>query len=130
MDFVFLEGLEIPCRVGCTDREREMPQSLRLNIRLGTSGVARAAATDDVSDTVDYGVARRLIAAVQGRAFRLIETVAEVLAETALGFEHVEVVQLKVWKRAPVESLKYSGVEIERRRSQSALKSDEVRAGE
>lgn len=114
MDYVFLEGLEVPCRVGCTERERQIPQSLRVDLKLGCSNFARAAETDDVNDTIDYALARQLIASVQARDYKLIETVAEVLARTALSYEHVDSVHLKLWKRAPVEGLTYSGVEITR----------------
>ena len=34
MDMLFLEGLEVPCRVGCTDPERATPQSLRVEVKL------------------------------------------------------------------------------------------------
>ena len=34
MDMLFLEGLEVPCRVGCTDPERATPQSLRVSVKL------------------------------------------------------------------------------------------------
>lgn len=116
MDVVFLEGLEIPCRVGCTEKEREYAQSLRVDIRFQSSKIQLAGKTDDLSLSIDYTIARELIAAVAHREFKLIETVAETLAQTALLNPNVEAVWVDVRKRAPVESLAFSGVSIERRR--------------
>ena len=33
LDVIFLEGLEVPCRVGCTAEERRVPQSLRVEVK-------------------------------------------------------------------------------------------------
>ena len=83
-DLLFLEGLEVPCRVGCTDPERATPQSLRVDMRLYCASLRDAAIADDLERTVDYRLAGDLIDAVQGREFLLIERVAEELAEVAL----------------------------------------------
>src|SRR5678815_3337152 len=84
MDVLFLEGLEVPCRVGCTDPERATPQSLRVSIELYCPSLRDAALADDRERTVDYRLAGELIDAVQGREFLLIERVAETLAEVVL----------------------------------------------
>src|SRR5665213_2803828 len=77
MDELFLEGLEVPCRVGCTDPERATPQSLRVGVRLFCPGLREAGVADDLEKTVDYRLAGDLIDAVQGREYLLIERVAE-----------------------------------------------------
>ena len=84
MDMLFLEGLEVPCRVGCSDPERATPQSLRVEVRLYCASLRDAALADDLERTVDYRLAGDLIDAVQGREFLLIERVAETLAEVVL----------------------------------------------
>ena len=76
-DMLFLEGLEVPCRVGCTDPERATPQSLRVDMRLYCASLRDAAIADDLERTVDYRLAGELIDAVQGREYLLIERVAE-----------------------------------------------------
>jgi dihydroneopterin aldolase len=81
MDMLFLEGLEVPCRVGCTDPERATPQSLRVEVQLFCGSLRDAALADDLERTVDYRLAGDMIAAVQGREFLLIERVAETLCE-------------------------------------------------
>ena len=78
MDMLFLEGLEVPCRVGCSDPERATPQSLRVEVQALLPVVcATPALADDLERTVDYRLAGELIDAVQGREYLLIERVAE-----------------------------------------------------
>ena len=115
-DHLFLEGLEVPCRVGCTDPERATPQSLRVDLQLYCPTLRDAAVADDLERTVDYRLAGELIDAVQGREFLLIERVAETLAEVALRNPLVERVTVGVRKRPPVQGLEWAGVRISRGR--------------
>jgi dihydroneopterin aldolase len=115
-DVLFLEGLEVPCRVGCTDPERATPQSLRVDMQLYCGSLRDAAIADDLERTVDYRLAGDLIDAVQGREYLLIERVAEELAEVALKNPLVDRVTVSVKKRPPVQGLEWAGVRITRGR--------------
>ena len=117
MDSLILEGLEVPCRVGCTDPERATPQSLRVEIELFCPSLREAGVADDLEKTVDYRLAHDLIDAVQDREFLLIERVAEVMAEVALRNPLVDHVRIGVRKRPPVQGLEWAGVRITRRRA-------------
>lgn len=117
MDVLFLEGLEVPCRVGCTAVERETLQSLRVDVHMYCPTLQQAGNDDDLAATVDYRVATEMIAEVQGREFLLIERVAETLAQVALRHPQVERVQITVRKRPPVQGLEMVGVQITRGRS-------------
>ena len=117
MDSLILEGLEVPCRVGCTDPERATPQSLRVAIELFCPSLREAGVADDLEKTVDYRLAYDLIDAVQDREFLLIERVAEVMAEVALRNPLVDHVRVSVRKRPPVQGLEWAGVRITRRRA-------------
>jgi len=116
MDMLFLEGLEVPCRVGCTDPERATPQSLRVDMQLYCGSLRDAAIADDLERTVDYRLAGDLIDAVQGREYLLIERVAEELAQVALKNPLVDRVTVSVKKRPPVQGLEWAGVRITRGR--------------
>lgn len=116
MDHLFLEGLEVPCRVGCSAPERATPQSLRVEVRLFCPALRDAGVADDLEKTVDYRLAGDLIDAVQGREYLLIESVAEVLAEVALRNPLVDHVTISVRKRPPVQGLEWAGVQITRGR--------------
>jgi dihydroneopterin aldolase len=117
MDCLYLEGLEVPCRVGCSDPERATPQSLRVGVELFCPSLREAGVADDLEKTVDYRLAYEMIDAVQGREYLLIERVAEVLAEVALRNPLVDHVTISVRKRPPVQGLEWAGVRITRRRS-------------
>jgi dihydroneopterin aldolase len=116
MDELFLEGLEVPCRVGCTDPERATPQSLRVAVRLFCPSLRDAGLADDLEKTVDYRLAGEMIDAVQGREYLLIERVAEELAALALRNPLVDHVTISVKKRPPVQGLEWAGVQITRGR--------------
>lgn len=115
-DLLFLEGLEVPCRVGCTDPERATPQSLRVDLQLYCASLREAGIADDLEQTVDYRLAGDLIDAVQGREYLLIERVAEELAQVALKNPLVDRVVVSVKKRPPVQGLEWAGVRITRGR--------------
>ena len=116
MDVLFLEGLEVPCRVGCTPAERATPQAVRVDVRLYCPTLQRAGQDDDLAATVDYRIALDLINAVQGTEYLLIERIAEVLAEVALRDPKVARAQVTVRKRPPVQGLELTGVQITRSR--------------
>ena len=116
MDMLFLEGLEVPCRVGCSDPERATPQSLRVEVRLYCASLREAGIADDLEKTVDYRLAGDMIDAVQGREYLLIERVAEAMAEVALKHPLVDHVSISVKKRPPVQGLEWAGVTITRHR--------------
>lgn len=116
MDTLILEGLEIPCRVGCTPPERATLQSLRVDALILCPSLARAGRDDDLTATVDYRIVTEMIAAVQEGEYLLIERVAEILAAVVLKQPQVAEVQITVRKRPPVQSLEFAGVRIVRRR--------------
>ena len=117
MDMLILEGLEVPCRIGCSDPERATPQSLRVEVRLYCPSLRKAGVADDLEQTVDYRLAGDLIDAVQGREYLLIERVAETLAEVVLRQPLVDHVTVTVKKRPPVQGLEWAGVQITRSRA-------------
>lgn len=116
-DVIFLEGLEVPCRVGCTVEERRVPQSLRVEVKLFCGSISRAAQNDSLEDTVDYRLGLDLISVLQNREFLLIERVTEILAAEALKVPIVEQVQITVRKRPPVQGMEIVGVQILRSRA-------------
>lgn len=116
MDILFIEGLELPCRVGCTAVERQTPQSLRVDVQFHCPTLEQAGRTDDLNATIDYRIANDMIAAVQGQEYLLIERVAEVLAAVALDNPRVSRVQVTVRKRPPVQGLELAGIQITRSR--------------
>lgn len=77
----------------------------------------QAARSDDIQDAVDYAAAARRVAAltVEGR-FRLVETLAEHIAQLLLHEFPIQRVRVEVEKPAAVPEADSVGVSIERRR--------------
>src|ERR1043165_3562023 len=75
-DRIFLHGLAGEIIIGLIEWERRVKQTIVLDVEMPVD-CARAAASDDVDDTLDYKkVAKRLIAFVGGSEFKLVETLA------------------------------------------------------
>ncbi|TSI16803.1 2-amino-4-hydroxy-6-hydroxymethyldihydropteridine diphosphokinase [Brevibacterium aurantiacum] len=92
-DRIELRGLRVRGNHGVFDFEKREGQDFVIDVTLHTS-VSRAAATDDIADTVHYGeLAEDVAHIVEDNIFDLIETLAARIAEHCLGLaEHVEVV--------------------------------------
>ncbi|SMX77180.1 2-amino-4-hydroxy-6-hydroxymethyldihydropteridine diphosphokinase [Brevibacterium antiquum] len=92
-DRIELRGLRVRGNHGVFDFEKREGQDFVIDVTLHTS-VSRAAATDDIADTVHYGeLAEDVAHIVEDNTFDLIETLASRIAEHCLDLaEHVEVV--------------------------------------
>lgn len=83
-DRIEIRGLRVLCRVGVTPEERASAQPLELDVDLAVDLTA-AAASDSVSDTVDYGAVGLAVAeAVTADEHDLLERVAALAADAAL----------------------------------------------
>ena len=103
IDRIVLRGVRAVGRHGVYAEERETGQPFVVDLVLHLD-LAPAAASDDVADTVHYGVlAERVVAAVEGEPVDLIETLAQRIADIALAQPSVERVEVTVHKpEAPV----------------------------
>jgi dihydroneopterin aldolase len=95
-DTVSIRELRVSAVIGVHDWEREMEQTLVFAVDMAAD-VAKAAASDHISDALDYSAVAQTVADVvtQGE-FQLIETAAErvarqLLADYPLGWVRVEV---------------------------------------
>ncbi len=119
LDQIALRGLRVFGYHGVLESERRDGQEFLIDavLRLDT---AAAAAADDLTLTVDYaGLAGRLAAIVAGPPVRLIETLAQRLAEAATAEPLVQEVEITVHKpQAPVGH-EFADVAVTIRRSRS-----------
>lgn len=114
MDIIFLRGLEIETTIGIYEWEREIKQTVILDLEMATD-VRKAAATDDIQYTVDYkAVAKRLISFVEESDFYLVETLAERIAQIILSEFSVPWVRLSLNKKGAIRGASDVGVIIER----------------
>ena len=114
MDIIYLRDLRIDTVIGVFDWERRVRQTVILDIDLAAD-VRRAAATDALSDTLNYkAVAKRLLEFVGQSEFQLVETLAERVAEVVLKEFNVPWLRLRVNKQGAVRGARDVGVIIER----------------
>ncbi|THV28002.1 dihydroneopterin aldolase [Glycomyces paridis] len=118
-DLITLTGLRVHGRHGVFDHERATGQDFIVDVALRTD-TAEAAATDDLTRTVDYGaLADTLADIVAGEPVNLIETLAERLADACLKFDRVHAVELTVHKpQAPIAQ-QFTDVSVTVTRGQS-----------
>ena len=111
-DVIALSGLRVRGFHGVLASERVEGQDFVVDCELDVD-TRRAAASDDVADTVDYGaVAAALAQVVAGEPVDLIETLAQRLADTCLGFPGVQTVRLTVRKPSAPIPLTFTDVSV------------------
>lgn len=114
MDIVFLRELKIETIIGIFDWEREIKQTVSLDLEMAAD-VAKAAKSDSIDATLDYkAVAKRLIHFVGQSEYKLVETLAERVAEIVLTEFNVSWVRVRVNKPGAVRYAGDVGVIIER----------------
>ena len=83
-DTVSIKGLRASAVIGVFDWEREIEQTLIFAVEM-PADVAKAAATDDINDALDYSkVAEAVREVVTEGKFQLIETAVERVADRLL----------------------------------------------
>jgi dihydroneopterin aldolase len=102
-DRIALTGLRATAFHGVLENERRDGQLFLIDVTVHLS-LREAASSDDLDDTVHYGVlAEKVVEAVESDPVDLIETVAERVAAVALGFSRVDTVEVTVHKpNAPI----------------------------
>lgn len=84
MDHICLRELKLDTVIGIHAWERQVRQTLKLDLEIGLD-TRRAAASDRLADTLDYHVlAQRLVALAAGAQFQLIEALVEACARVVI----------------------------------------------
>lgn len=118
---VFVRDLVVNASIGIYPQEHESRQRVRINIDLGvadeTALAGSAVGPDEISRVVDYEkIANRARSIATGGHTRLVETLAERIAESCLTNVRVLSVRVRVEKLDVFADAASAGVEIERRR--------------
>ena len=119
-DKFILTGLEVFGRHGCSAEERKYTQPFIVDAELYFD-ISKAAATDDLADTIDYvAVLADIKAIVEGTSRNLIETVAQEIAAVLLSnYPILDAVKIILRKPAPPVREKFSGAAVEIFRSRA-----------
>ncbi|TDK93273.1 dihydroneopterin aldolase [Mycobacterium paragordonae] len=128
-DRIELRGLKIRGRHGVFEHERRDGQDFIVDITVWID-LARAAASDELADTYDYGALAQLAAdIVGGTARNLIETVGADIADRVIADERVHAVEVTVHKpQAPIPQV-FDDVAVVTRRSRRGGRGSVIPAG-
>lgn len=114
MDRVFINDLRINTIIGIYDWERQVRQTVSLDIEMAHDN-RKAAETDDIQHALNYkAVAKRLIAFVEASEFLLVESMAEQAANIIRSEFSVPWLRLTLKKPGALRGAKDVGVIIER----------------
>ena len=111
---VVIEGLRLHCVIGVYGWERQVRQELLLDLELAWP-TAQPAASDDVAEALDYAaVSARVREFAAAREARLVETLAEEIAQLLRDEYGVSWLRLHLRKPGAVPEADSVGVMIER----------------
>jgi len=114
MDKIFLNELKVETVIGIWKWERKIRQTIVIDLEM-SADIAKAAATDNVEDTLNYkSVAKRVQAFVADSSFQLVETLAERIAGIVREEFDVEWVKVRVNKPGAIRGSRDVGILIER----------------
>ncbi len=104
LDRISLKGVRALGFHGVFDEERRDGQEFRVDVVLGVLSISKAAKSDDLRHTIDYGgVAQAVVEVIEGEPVNLIETLAVTIADRCLAFDYVRAVKITVHKpQAPI----------------------------
>jgi dihydroneopterin aldolase len=119
MDTISIRGFRVDTLVGFLDWERQLPQTIELNMELAIPD-NRAGRTDRIGDTIDYSaVVERVRTALAGTRFILLERVCEHIADIALQEFHSPWVRVSAAKIGLMRGVRRIEVTIERSKGAS-----------
>lgn len=114
MDKIFLTELKVDTIIGIWEWERRIRQTVIIDLEM-SADIAKAAATDDVADTLNYkSVAKRVQNFVADSSFQLVETLAERIASIVRDEFDVAWIKVRVNKPGAIRGSRDVGVLIER----------------
>jgi len=115
-DRIFIRDLAIRCIIGVEEYERREKQEVLAQISLDVD-LRRAGRTDDLADSVDYSsLKKQILQATESSHFRLLEALAQCIADECLKQSKVECVRVAVEKPCALRFARTVGVEIVRHR--------------
>lgn len=118
MSKIIIADLEVYYRVGVPDEERATPQRLLITVDMNYD-FSSAATSDRITKTIDYyEVAQRILALGADRTWKLIEKVANDVADLVLSEFHPAAVTVIV-KKFPIPQAMYVAVSLTKQRTGS-----------
>lgn len=118
MDWIIAEQIELWSLIGVTEREREQPTGLEMDLRLGLD-LSPAGRSDELTDTLDYAAVVELVRDIGAKEqCILLEALAEKIKQTLFStYPQVITLELGIYKKGLVPGTHRVGIWIERERS-------------
>ena len=114
MNTIFIHDLRLDTKVGVYDWERQLPQTVRIDIDIGLPST-RPFETGELADAIDYAaVVGRIREFGASHDHALLERFAEALASLVLDEFGAQSVRLRVAKLGALPGVREIGVAIER----------------
>lgn len=115
-DFIFLEGLKTRCVIGIFDWERRVKQNVWIDLEFPTD-VRRAARRDRIEGAINYKkIAKLILGEVAKSRFRLVESLAQFIADRCLDEFDLRKITVRISKRGAIRGAQNVGVQITRRK--------------
>jgi FolB domain-containing protein len=120
LDKLSIRELMARCRLGVTVAERRKPQDILVTVTLHID-LTRACRSDQLTDSVDYkAIKLSILSELEKKSFKLIERVAQRVADISMRDGRVERVTVVVQKPGALRHARCSEVEIDRERKKVA----------
>lgn len=117
LDIVFIEDFVGETVIGIDMSELHVPQRVRLNLTIGVPSL-KACVTDHIEDTINYAAVRAALhELLASHGVRLLEALAEKVAQCLIRDFGAHWVRVSLAKPAKFDDVQAVGVVIERRRN-------------
>ncbi len=118
MDKIYMNALAFYGYHGVFSEEKKLGQRFQVDITLELD-LTKASSSDNIDESIDYGdVYKRVQNIVEGKPYKLVETVAEKIASELLAaYERLQACTIKVIKPDPPIPGHYKSVAVEITRS-------------
>ena len=114
---VFVRDLELDADIGVYRHEHGRSQPIRINVDLAVTETDQPI-SDSLQNVVDYEkVVREIQQIVSKGHLKLVETLADLIAEACLQDQRVLTARIRIEKLEAIDEARGVGVEIERTRS-------------
>lgn len=114
MDKIFINDLQVETVIGIFDWEREIKQTISINLEMEFD-ISKAAKSDDINDSLDYKkVSKRIISLCENADSYLVENLIEKIAQVVLKEFPVSKVTVSLEKPGALRGSKSVGIKITR----------------
>ena len=115
MDKIFLKNLKLKTRIGIFAWEKQIDQTINIDVEIGTD-IKKAADTKDIQYSLDYKtLSKMIIDYVENNQHNIVETLIENIANMVLKEFKVEYITISISKPGAIRGSQDVGITITRK---------------